>query len=70
MSELSEYREVWVAENNDGRPIRSAVDKRRLNDQQDVFRYVPADVVMGALEYLEIGKKSDALRMLRSLVRR
>jgi hypothetical protein len=65
-----EYREVWVAENTEGRPIRSSIDRRRMNDQADVFRYVPADAVCSAWEYLENGNKKDALRILRSLVKR
>lgn len=65
-----EYREVWVSEDNDGRPLRSAINERRLNDQTDVFRYVPADCVAGALEYLEVGNTKDALRVLRRLLKK
>ena len=43
MSQYSAYREVWVSEDSDGRPLRSAIDKARLRDQEMVIRYVPAD---------------------------
>jgi hypothetical protein len=65
-----EYREVWVAEDTSGRPIRASIDKRRMNDLADVFRYVSADAVCSVWEYLENGNKKDALRVLRSLVKR
>lgn len=64
------YREVWVSEDKDGRPLRSAINKQRLNDQAAVFRYVPADAVCSALVYLEDDKVDDAFRVLRSLVKR
>lgn len=68
MGQLSKYREVWVAEDSDGRPLRSAINIKRLNDQSNVFRYVPAELLKSALGYLDIGKIEQAMHVLRSAI--
>lgn len=70
MSQYSHYRTVYVAEDSDGKPIRSAIDRTRLNDKQTVVRYVPVDVVIDVYESLNGGDAESALHVLREVLLR
>ena len=70
MSQYSDYRTVYVAEDSDGKPIRSAIDRARLNDKRAVVRYVPVDVVIDVFESLNDGDAESALHVLREVLLR
>lgn len=70
MSQYSDYRTVFVAEDSDGRPVRSAIDRARLNDKLAVVRYVPVDVVIDVFESLNDGDAESALHVLREVLLR
>ncbi len=69
MSQFSEYRHVWVAEDSDGRPLRSAIERRRLNDKSPLVIYVPSDVVASALDRLTDGDAEGAIREMREALK-